>query len=270
MTTQSLIDSEVIENSSVKPLSETTIKSFYQQVEDSLIESLQQTAYNKESLALFSSPAPTSFSSRLALLDGATPSSSPDDTKEDKIQKKRSLIRSVARKVSSRIFKKNKTVVEVFDQLPPDFVPIVNPDLMKRFQKKRRSLKSKGRDTTLRLVYHGTAKDSAARIAETGFIIPQLDTKHRAHPAHGASFGIGVYCSPMLSTAMGYQRGSLLVCACVLGKCTTDTPRSLTDALYPSTGYDFDSHDPVIVCSRARIFVIHDTDAILPLYILYF
>jgi hypothetical protein len=136
--------------------------------------------------------------------------------------------------------------------------PINNPRLAFEFRKKWIELKKKAKkrpkvDVKPKLVYHGTSSEAARCIAEGGFKIPQEDRSIAVK--NGAAYGIGVYCSPSLSTAQDYAGGVILVCVALTGLMTTTKMR-----MKIKSSYKYDSY------MSGSYWVIHDKFAILPLY----
>eukprot|EP01084_Bolivina_argentea_P283001 484581_1 len=68
----------------------------------------------------------------------------------------------------------------------------------------------------LQIVYHGTRARHNESIISKGLVVG--GTKGVAI-LNGAAYGYGVYCSPHLSTARGYERGSLFICLVRSHKC---------------------------------------------------
>merc|ERR1712154_569718 len=68
----------------------------------------------------------------------------------------------------------------------------------------------------LEIVYHGTRSCNDQSIINKGLVTGGT----KGVPIrHGAAYGKGVYCTPSLLTASGYQRGSLFVCLVRHKKC---------------------------------------------------
>lgn len=143
------------------------------------------------------------------------------------------------------------------DQTQREIFPIINPKLAFEFRKRWLMLKKKAKKNSKvkvkpTLVYHGTSRWAAERIAEGGFRIPQIDG---GEVKNGALYGIGVYCSPDLYVAQSYAGGSVLVCVCLMGLSTKKKKRKdLTSK------YKYDSY------TSGTYYVIHDKYSILPLY----
>jgi len=69
----------------------------------------------------------------------------------------------------------------------------------------------------LQIVYHGTNSCNDQGIINNGLIVG--GTKG-VPVANGRAYGTGVYCSPSLSTARSYERGSLFICLVRTHRCT--------------------------------------------------
>jgi len=88
---------------------------------------------------------------------------------------------------------------------------IINPQVLAKFIK--HGTLNKG---DLEIVYHGTRATVAHSIVQRGLIVGGT----KGVPiSTGAIHGNGVYCSPSLSTAYGYERGALFICLVRQSKC---------------------------------------------------
>eukprot|EP01083_Nonionella_stella_P194110 716144_1 len=70
--------------------------------------------------------------------------------------------------------------------------------------------------TRLQIVYHGTRCCNDRSIIQNGLVVG--GTKG-VPVVNGSAYGRGIYCSPSLSTASSYQRGSLFICLVRSNKC---------------------------------------------------
>ena len=88
---------------------------------------------------------------------------------------------------------------------------IINPSVLSKF-----IANGKLKRGQLQIVYHGTRSAVAPSICQRGLIVGGT----KGVPiSTGAAYGNGVYCSPSLSTAYGYERGALFICLVRSHKC---------------------------------------------------
>lgn len=284
MSTQSLLDEAII--TKLEDNEEDNFEDFYRQVQGEILKEIKQVdpkAGDASDLSSLSRQAdfynalmqsympirslqpqvedPVVSVVSLKLTTGSV----AHDASQSNSHKKRKWVKSIVKRVSERVFKKKEEKPKT-SILGNKYVPVINPDLMTRFNHKREELRSQGRDTNLHLVYHGTDVHAADSIAEMGFIIPQLSAK-KGTVSNGSCFGVGVYASSHLPVAWGYKKGAFIVSVCVLGKSTSSHMRTLDLATDPSLGYDFDSFVSQFENEIDDVVVIHDPAAILPLYI---
>eukprot|EP01116_Phalansterium_solitarium_P021447 TRINITY_DN666_c0_g1_i1.p1 TRINITY_DN666_c0_g1~~TRINITY_DN666_c0_g1_i1.p1 ORF type:complete len:547 (+),score=155.66 TRINITY_DN666_c0_g1_i1:665-2305(+) len=132
---------------------------------------------------------------------------------------------------------------------------VVSPLLVKRFERLREHLDATLPEHQMCLAFHGTANENLTSIVENGFFTSDSGTLFSSKAE---------YVSPWLAGGRGAARQRLLLSRLLLGRSRTlPDPRSV-----PRSGAEVDSH--VSVDGREYQYLMFNTDAILPVYIVHF
>jgi hypothetical protein len=145
--------------------------------------------------------------------------------------------------------------------------PVLNRTLWKRFESKVAELKGKPSltsDCKIRVAFHGTEETNITKIVKDGFLVPGSRPEgagaiHRSQ--RGATWGLGIYSSPRVETALNYGPQRILMCAVILGsihRCSKMCPYQP-----PKSGSD--SH----MSPNSAEWVLFDSSQIVPLCVLH-
>ena len=145
--------------------------------------------------------------------------------------------------------------------------PVLNTALWKRFESKVTELKGKPSLTSncdIRVAFHGTKETNIVKIVKDGFLVPGsmpegAGSIHRSQ--RGATWGLGIYSTPRVETALSYGSNRILMCAVILGsihRCHKSGPYQP-----PKSGYD--SH----MSPNSVEWVLFDSSQIVPLCVLH-
>jgi len=102
--------------------------------------------------------------------------------------------------------------------------PVLNRALWKRFQSKVAELKGETSSVEIRVAFHGTKgtkESNIAKIVKDGFLVPgsatdETGARHRSQ--RGATWGLGIHCTPRVETTLSYGAERIIMCTVILGK----------------------------------------------------